>query len=81
MEVVHAGELSVGEGNLAWDRTTHTVPDFQNLLFVRKLAADSSDHSKEQNMLLWLPVQSGFIKIGKIPIQGTRTAFRAQIED
>lgn len=30
MEVVHAGKLSLGEGNLAWDRATHTVPDFQN---------------------------------------------------
>lgn len=82
MEVVPAGKLSVGEDNLAWDRATHTGPDFQNQLFVRKWAADSSKHSKEQNMLLWLSVQqSGFIKIGKIPIQGTQTAFRAQIED
>lgn len=36
MEVVHAGKLLAGEGNLAWDRATHTVPDFQNQLFVRK---------------------------------------------
>lgn len=25
--------------------------------------------------------ESGFIKIGKIPIQGTQKSFRAQIED
>lgn len=87
MKVVHAGKLScmkvvhAGEGNLTWDRSTHTVPEFQNQLFVRKWAADSSELSKEQTMLLWLPVKSGFIKIGKIPIQGTQTAFRAQIED
>lgn len=35
-EVVHVGKLSVGKGNLVWDRATHTVPDFQNQLFVRK---------------------------------------------
>lgn len=81
MEVVHAGQLSLGEDNFDWDRATHTVPEFQNQLFVRKWALVSLEHSKEQTMLLWLPVQSGFIKIGKIPIQGTQTAFRAQTED